>query len=187
MFIVRKHLEKSRHHSPWINQVPCGVPSPTQGPVPKPQPAPHSQCQHLPSPPATSILGWLRPEECLDGVAESRGLDEANPWVRDPEGHVHRGAVGKAKGPQVRRQPRSGPGTGLRHSPVQDHQDHGAIRAQERRVLQVTAVAPLGHSQPHALRALGDELAAGTAPGQGWGPALRLVASPPPHSQPCPT
>lgn len=54
-------------------------------------------------------------------------------------------------------------GAGLNRSPVQDHQDDGAVGAQESRVLQVAPAAFLGDSQPHALRALGDELAAGTS------------------------
>lgn len=43
-------------------------------------------------------LGWLLPQERLDGVAGSHGLNEANPWVRDPKGHVHGGAVGMREG-----------------------------------------------------------------------------------------
>lgn len=42
-------------------------------------------------------------------------------------------------------------GSELSHSPVQHHQDDGPVRAQESRVLQVTAAALLGDSQSHPL------------------------------------
>jgi len=54
-------------------------------------------------------------------------------------------------------------GAGLSRSPVQDHHDDGTVGAQESRVLQLAPAALLGDGQPHALRALGDELAVGTS------------------------
>lgn len=98
-----KHLEKHRRCSPGVKQVPWGTggcrgcaaaPTPLESPLQ----AATSTVFLVLAPRSSATLGWLLPEERLDGVAGSHGLDEADVRVRDPKGHVHGGAVRKAEG-----------------------------------------------------------------------------------------
>lgn len=93
-----------------------------------------------------------------------------------PEGDVlqgpgERGAAGSEllthqarqdEPPTHARRSRTGPvpTAGLRCSPVQNHHHHGAVGAQESRVLQLRLLGLFGGHQPHALGTLRDELTA---------------------------
>lgn len=132
---------------------------PTQGPVPKspsPPPASPSQCQHLP--PSPRYAGcfhrnvWMESLGAVASMEPTRG-SEIPKDTSAGELRGWRGSEGAAAA--------GSRGAGLSRSPVQDHQDDGTVGAQESRVLQVAPAALLGDAEPHALRALGDELAVG--------------------------
>lgn len=111
------------------------------------------------------------PQVGLDGAGWSHSCDEAN-RISQPKGDVLQGPGGQgAAGSDLQQLPSTSNAqgsagwvpcsqVGLHHSPVQNHHHHGAIGAQESRVLQVHLLGLFGGNEPHALGALRDELTA---------------------------